>query len=109
MVDRGLELLNVWTSMKASIVTLLCVVALLASQATRASAADFDQSVNVAADVLVVRPVCLAATIVGSAIFVIALPVAAISKSIKPTARTLVVAPAKATFTRPVGDMEALQ
>ena len=44
----------------------------------------------------------------GSAIFVVALPVAAISKSVKKTADTLVAKPAKATFTRPLGDMDAL-
>ena len=60
------------------------------------------------ADALVVRPACLVATVVGSAVFVVALPAAAISKSVKKTADTLVVKPAKATFTRPLGDMEAL-
>jgi hypothetical protein len=61
-----------------------------------------------AADVLVVRPVCLASTIAGSALFVVALPVAAVSKSIKPVANAMVIGPAKATFTRPIGDMESL-
>ncbi len=97
------------SNMKASITTFICVVALLMSQTTPVSAVDADQTVTIAADVLVVRPVCLVATILGSALFVVALPVAATSKSIKPTARALVVAPAKATFTRPLGDMESLQ
>jgi hypothetical protein len=61
-----------------------------------------------AADVLVVRPVCLVATVIGSVVFVVALPAAAISKSVKKTANTLVVKPANATFTRPLGDMDAL-
>ena len=59
-------------------------------------------------DTVVVRPACLVVTVVGAAFFVVALPVAAISKSVKPTANTLVVKPAKATFTRPLGDMDAL-
>jgi hypothetical protein len=62
-----------------------------------------------AADALVVRPACLVATVVGSAVFVIALPWAAASKSVKKTADTLVVKPAWATFTRPLGDMDALK
>ena len=62
-----------------------------------------------AADALVVRPVCLAATVVGSAVFVVALPWAAMSKSVKKTAHALVGKPANATFTRPMGDMEALK
>jgi hypothetical protein len=42
-------------------------------------------------------------------VFVLALPWAAASKSIKRTAHTLVAAPANATFTRPMGDMDALK
>ena len=64
---------------------------------------------EVAADALLVRPACLVATVVGSAVFVLALPWAAASKTIKQTADTLVVKPANATFTRPMGDMEALR
>jgi hypothetical protein len=64
---------------------------------------------EVAADALVVRPACLVATVVGSAVFLVALPVAAISKSVKKTADALVVKPANATFTRPMGDMDALK
>jgi hypothetical protein len=64
---------------------------------------------EMAADAIVVRPACLVATIVGSAVFVVALPAAAISGSVKKAANTLVVKPANATFTRPLGDMEALK
>jgi hypothetical protein len=34
--------------------------------------------------------------------------VAVLSKSVKKTADTLIAKPAKATFTRPIGDMDAL-
>ena len=61
-----------------------------------------------ATDALVIRPACLVATVVGSAFFVVSLPVAALSKSVKKTANALVVKPANATFTRPLGDMDAL-
>jgi len=63
---------------------------------------------EVVADVFIVRPGCFLATAIGSVVFVVALPAAAISRSIPKTADTLVVQPAKATFTRPVGDMSAL-
>jgi hypothetical protein len=66
-------------------------------------------AMETAADALVVRPACLVATVVGSAVFVVALPWAAASKSIKKTANSLVLKPANATFTRPLGDMEALK
>jgi len=52
------------------------------------------------------RPALFAATVAGSALFVVVLPVAAISRSVKSTARVLVLAPAKATFTRALGDFD---
>jgi hypothetical protein len=71
-------------------------------------AASDNGPLEVIADIAIVRPGCLIATIFGSAFFVIALPIAAISRSIPKVADTLVVGPAKATFTRPVGDLDAL-
>ena len=61
------------------------------------------------ADTVLVRPLCLVATVVGSAFFLVSLPVAAISKSTDKTAQTLVTAPAKATFTRPLGKFSSLE
>jgi len=60
----------------------------------------------VCADAMVLRPALFAATVVGSAIFVVTLPFAALSKSVKSTAHALVVVPAEATFTRPLGDFD---
>ncbi len=74
---------------------------------TPTAASDYS-SLDVVADVFLVRPGCFVATILGSAIFVVALPVAALSGSVHSTAHTLVVIPAKATFSRPVGDMDDL-
>lgn len=60
------------------------------------------------ADTIIVRPVCFVATVVGSAFFVISLPFAAMSKSVDKTADALVVKPARATFTRPLGDFSSM-
>jgi len=57
-----------------------------------------------AADVLIARPAGLVAIVLGTAVFIVALPFAAISRSVKPVGRTLVADPCKFTFTRPVGD-----
>ncbi len=62
---------------------------------------------EVAADVLVVRPVGLAATVVGAVIFVVALPFAAIARDVKGTGDILVGAPARFTFVRKIGDFES--
>jgi hypothetical protein len=93
--------------MKTKLITAICAAAILSLGANTASAAN-DDDLKVAADALVVRPVCFVATAVGTGLFVISLPIAAISRSIKKTAHVLVVRPARATFTRPLGDMEAL-
>lgn len=93
--------------MKNRLMILSCVTVLLAAQGPSVRADEVSPE-NVAADILVGRPLCLAATVVGTALFVVALPVALISKSVRQTGRALVVRPAEATFTRDLGDFSAL-
>lgn len=87
--------------------TVLCVLALLLSTITPASAAGDTAATSVAVDVVVARPVSLAMTIIGSALFLVSLPVAIPAQSVEKVAHTLVVTPAKDTFTRPLGDFES--
>jgi hypothetical protein len=93
--------------MKTKLLTALCALTLLSS-ATPAVAAE-DKSLGALADVALVRPGCFVATIGGTALFIAALPFAAMSKSVKKTAHSLIGVPAKATFTRPVGDFTSLE
>lgn len=93
--------------MKTKLLTALCAVTVLLS-ATPAHADD-DKTLPAIMDVGLVRPGCLAATIGGSALFVLTLPFSAMSRSVKRSAHALVVYPARATFTRPVGDFSSLQ
>jgi len=93
--------------MKTKLLTALCALTLL-STATPAVAEE-DKSLTAVADVALVRPGCFIATVGGAALFVVALPFAAMSKSVKKTAHTLIAVPAKATFTRPVGDFSSLE
>ena len=94
-------------NMKTKLLTALCVVAISLCGVNQCAANEGDP-LDVIADVVIVRPLCLVATTIGSAFFVVCLPFAAISGSVKKTAQTLVVKPARATFTRPLGDMETL-
>ena len=94
--------------MKTKLLTLVCVMAVSLGSVTPCVASSDSGPLEVVADVLIVRPGCFVATVLGSALFVVALPAAAISRSIPQTADTLVVIPAKATFSRPVGDMASL-
>lgn len=88
--------------MKMKILSVLCVAVLGLSTATPAVArTDPDAAFF---DVILGRPVGLAATVAGSVAFVVSLPFAATSGSIKPTADALVGRPARFTFTRPLGD-----
>ena len=89
-----------------AITTAFCVLTLLMSTTTPALATAASEPVSVVVDVLVARPISFAATMVGSALFVVSLPIAAASRSTKDTADTLVVNPAKDLFTRPVGDLQ---
>jgi hypothetical protein len=93
--------------MKTKLLTALCALTLLAA-ATPVHAEE-DRTLSTIADVTVVRPGCFIATVGGSALFVLALPFAAMSHSVHKTAHTLVVYPARATFTRPVGDYSSLE
>ena len=88
------------------LISVICVLALLLSTSTPAFAGGNTDATSVAVDVAVARPVSFALTIVGSVLFVVSLPVAATSGCVGKAAHTLVAAPAKDTFTRPLGDFE---
>ena len=93
--------------MKNRALIALCVAAMM--WAGTASTLANEGPLAVVTDTLVVRPACLVVTVFGSLFFVVSLPVAATSKTIKKTANTLIVSPAQATFTRPLGDLDSLQ
>ena len=59
---------------------------------------------NMVADALIVRPLGIVATILGAGLFLISLPFSALGKNVSEAGQKLVVAPAKFTFTRPLGE-----
>jgi ABC-type Fe3+ transport system permease subunit len=91
-----------------SLVFTVVAVFLLGLVAAPASALEKDDDpdpngVAIAADFLVIRPIGIAGTVLGSALFLLSLPFSAAGKNVGQAARTLVVTPAKFTFTRPLG------
>ena len=90
--------------MKTKIITIICAGFITAAGTTPMQAYTESDTTAVAADAVIARPLCFAATVLGGAIFVISLPVAATSRSIDSAAQALVVKPARATFVRPLGD-----
>jgi hypothetical protein len=93
--------------MKTKLLILLCVITVGLGNVNFCRADD--NSIAAITDVALVRPGCFIATMLGSVVFVVALPFAAASHSIRQTADTLVLTPAEATFTRPVGDFSTLR
>jgi len=93
--------------MKTKLLMVLCA-GMIGFGGINTSRASEDKSIQVIGDVALARPGCLIATILGTAVFIVALPIAAASGSVKETANTLVVHPAQATFTRPLGDFSSL-
>ncbi len=88
--------------------SLCCVLAICGVNPSHSQAQE-DGSVEViAADIIIVRPLCLVATLVGSALFVVALPIALVTKDTHEVGRKLVALPARATFKRRLGDMTSL-
>jgi hypothetical protein len=94
--------------MKTRIPALLLSLAVVFATAGSARALDDNSPEAMIADAIVVRPVCLAATAVGAAFYFVALPFSLFSRSSEKAARVLVVKPAEATFTRPLGEMSTL-
>jgi hypothetical protein len=94
--------------MKLRFVTLGCAILLGCGSGTPVHAISDGGPEAVAVDAVLVRPMCLAATAVGSALFIVTLPFAAISKSTKKSADALVGRAARATFTRPMGEFSTM-
>lgn len=74
------------------------------------SSDDVDSSASgaeMALDLAIARPLGLAATVLGTAVFILQLPLDLVGwQSPAPPARKLVLAPARFTFTRPLGDFD---
>ncbi len=88
------------------LITVICVLGLLLGTPTPTLADGGNSATAVAVDVVVARPASFALTILGSALFVVSLPVALTAGCVDKTAHTLVVVPGKDTFTRPLGDFQ---
>jgi hypothetical protein len=93
--------------MKIKVLTAIIALTLL-SGATPSYAYQ-DRSLDVIFDAALVRPSCVIVTAAGSVLFVAILPFAAMSGSVHSTAHTLVEVPARAAFTRPVGDFTSIE
>ena len=91
--------------MRKIVVVLFVAIALIA---TSGPAFGVDE-MNIPVDVLIIRPVALVGTVLGTVLFVVALPFSIPSGSVKMTAQKLIVEPFKYTFTRPPGEFDEMR
>lgn len=91
--------------MKKRVIAICCAVVMGLLHANFARA---QTPTDIAADAVVVRPVCFAVTVAGSVFFVVTLPFTAPSGCVHKAANALVIVPAQMTFTRKMGDLDTL-
>jgi len=91
--------------MRKKLIAFLVVFALLTGTVPAIAANDISDA-DVIADALLVRPVGLASIVLGSVIFVAALPFSLPSRSVGKVGQLIVVDPCKFTFVRPMGDFK---
>ncbi len=98
------------TVMKKSLVFLFAAVLLFTWAASPALAGEKQyiagedrNAASMIFDLVLLRPLGLAATVVGTAFFVVSLPFSVLGGNTGEAAKKLMVEPAKYTFTRPLG------
>jgi hypothetical protein len=99
-------------SRPAGWLALVLAISLLLLSAPPALAAEDpggtgDKATDMVVDILVARPLGLAATVAGTALTVIALPFTLPSGSVQKSYESLVAEPAAYTFKRPLGEFES--
>jgi hypothetical protein len=90
--------------LKSCLIALMFAVAPLSASAENSNTVTGDKATDMVVDLVVVRPLGLAATVVGTVLTVVALPFTIPSGSVGSSARELIVKPAEYTFNRPLGE-----
>ena len=89
------------------VIVLLCMTGLAGAKTpyTTDDKAEDASAEAIILDTLVLRPIGLAATVAGTAMFVVSLPFSLLTRRVDKAAQKLVVEPGKYTFTRPLGQV----
>ena len=90
--------------MQIGLVVLMIAVRPGISAADESGAVTGDKATDMIVDLVLLRPLGLVSTVVGSALTVVALPFTIPSGSVGDSAHALIVKPAEYTFNRPLGD-----
>lgn len=92
----------------AIVLACVLVIDLFSAAPASASASGWAEAGNVAVDVVIVRPSFFIVTVLGATAYVVSLPITACNGTSSKAGHTLVVLPARATFTRDLGDLEGV-
>ena len=94
--------------MGKGLIALLLAVAIgvtpVCAAAQQGDSVSGDRATDMVVDAVVMRPLGLAATVVGTVLTVVTLPFTIPSGSVESSAHELIVRPAEYTFKRPLGD-----
>lgn len=85
------------------IISFLLSAAAIPARAQEGDADDAVPAVAMYGDAILIRPLGLAATILGAAVFVISLPFSSLGGNTQEAAQKLIFDPADYTFKRPLG------
>lgn len=91
----------------SGMLALLLAVTSLGAAAQQDDTVSGDKATDMVVDAVVVRPLGLAATAIGTVLTVVALPFTIPSGSVGTSAHELIVRPAEYTFKRPLGDFSS--
>ncbi|MES2408206.1 MAG: hypothetical protein V4528_12895 [Pseudomonadota bacterium] len=100
--EGHLEMRKKW--MQRGLVLLMLAAVPGISAAESDGSVTGDKATDMVVDLVVLRPLGLVGTVLGSVLTVVALPFTIPSGSVGDSARALVVKPAEYTFKRPLGD-----
>jgi hypothetical protein len=99
--------------MSRRLVQMVARAAAVAALVCAAQASAYDQVIDetpsaeaMTFDLFIVRPLSLAGTIVGTAVYFVALPINLLTFNFVDPARRLIIEPAKFTFVRDLGDLD---
>lgn len=90
--------------LKSGVLALALVVMSHSAAAQEEGSVSGDKATDMVVDAVVMRPLGLAATMLGTMLTVVALPFTIPSGSVEASARQLILRPAEYTFKRPLGD-----
>ncbi|MEO0437233.1 MAG: hypothetical protein AAF098_10020 [Pseudomonadota bacterium] len=102
-VSEGVFVQKTTASIKNAVAAICLGLIVSAPSWAQGSVDEKPNAFAMTGDLLVARPIGLAMTVVGTAAFLVSLPLTALAGSVTESAETLVIGPAETTFMRCLG------